>query len=104
VLYYLRNKEKNMTDQNNSGNNQPADPNQITWVSTSTSGNWTISVPFPVLWIGATDTITAQSSADEEKKTTSSDGCVCKKCNELYPYASPPEDGKVFICWGCSHF
>jgi hypothetical protein len=58
--------------------NQP-----ITWISTSFNG-WCPDPATPV----------------EMKKDSSSNGCTCTKCNELYPYAETPI-GKDFICYGC---
>lgn len=34
----------------------------------------------------------------EKKK---SNGCVCSKCEELYPYAEPNRDDGSFKCYSC---
>lgn len=34
------------------------------------------------------------------EKKINKDGCSCKKCKELYPYADPPDPEK-FICYAC---
>lgn len=36
-------------------------------------------------------------SVDEKK----SNGCVCLKCNELYPYAEPNQADGTFKCYSC---
>lgn len=33
-----------------------------------------------------------------EKK---SDGCVCQKCQEIYPYAEPNQEDGSFKCYSC---
>lgn len=31
------------------------------------------------------------------------DGCVCKKCKELYPFSEPNQPDETLICWACRH-
>jgi hypothetical protein len=38
-----------------------------------------------------------------EECSKNSNGCVCKKCKELYPYAEPNESDGTFSCYGCRH-
>ena len=40
------------------------------------------------------------------KKSTkrNSNGCICKKCGELYPFAEPNRKDGSFKCWSCRNF
>jgi formylmethanofuran dehydrogenase subunit E len=38
----------------------------------------------------------------EPKKN--SEGCVCKKCKELYPYAEPNQKDGSMICYSCRKY
>lgn len=33
-----------------------------------------------------------------------SNGCICDKCGELYPYAEPNQKDGSFKCWSCRNF
>lgn len=33
-----------------------------------------------------------------------SNGCICDKCGELYPYAEPNRAHDKFRCWSCRHY
>jgi len=37
----------------------------------------------------------------EKKAEKKSDGCICLKCNELYPYAEPNQKDGTFKCYSC---
>lgn len=39
-------------------------------------------------------------SIDSDKKKNSN-GCVCLKCNELYPYSEPNQKDGTFKCYSC---
>lgn len=36
---------------------------------------------------------------EENKKN--SDGCICRKCQEFFPYAEPNQEDGSMICYGC---
>ena len=38
-----------------------------------------------------------------EEKKKHSDGCVCKKCKELFPYAEPNQEDGTLVCYACRH-
>jgi hypothetical protein len=57
----------------------------ITWVSLPT-GTWNIA-----------DDYTAPIIEAKSNK----DGCTCKKCKELYPFAEPNQDDGTLICYKC---
>lgn len=33
-----------------------------------------------------------------------SDGCTCKKCGDVYPYAEPNQDDGSFKCYSCRKY
>ena len=33
-----------------------------------------------------------------------SNGCVCKKCGETFPYAEPNQKDGTLICWSCRNY
>jgi len=33
-----------------------------------------------------------------------SNGCTCKHCGEIYPYAEPNQRDGSFKCWSCRNF
>lgn len=35
------------------------------------------------------------------EKKKDSEGCACKKCLELYPYAEPNQEDGTLICYAC---
>lgn len=39
-----------------------------------------------------------------EKTEKKSNGCVCLKCRELYPYAEPNQKDGTFKCYSCRHY
>lgn len=71
--------------------------NNITWVLPSVTGNGFITIvtsptnsdPLPNL------------SLDFSEKKTYPNGCICKKCNELYPFAEPNQIDETLICYSC---
>lgn len=70
-----------------------------------TIGNAIVSsntgTPF-ITWVNSQPQLELDLGEPEKKENF--DGCSCKKCKELFPYAELPEDGSDFICWGCQHF
>ena len=59
---------------------------------------------YPVTWvnipIGTWDIADTYSAPIVEAKSNK-DGCTCKKCKELYPYAEPNQDDGTLICYKC---
>ncbi len=37
-------------------------------------------------------------------KRRTKNGCTCKKCGEIYPYAEPNQKDGSFKCWSCRNF
>jgi len=74
---------------NNSGTLPPFIPN----------ATWGFTIPnMPIVTIPVQIQLELDLDCKENEKD--SDGCVCKKCGEFYPYADPPEPDK-FHCYGC---
>ena len=42
-------------------------------------------------------------ACEPPEKKDYSDGCVCKKCKELFPYAEPNQDDGTLVCYACRH-
>lgn len=43
------------------------------------------------------------AAPEPAEKKDHSDGCVCKKCQELFPYAEPNQEDGTLICYACRH-
>lgn len=71
------------------------------WVTVPvpTQNTTTITIPLPNLFI--TGDLCASPSEPVTAKKSYKDGCVCKNCKELYPYAEPNQDDGTLICYGC---
>jgi hypothetical protein len=67
-------------------------PNYIVWNSTG----WN---PAPSAPANVADLL--EQGGKECQKN--SNGCICKKCKELYPYSEPNESDGTFSCYGCRH-
>jgi hypothetical protein len=37
-------------------------------------------------------------------KRSRKNGCTCKACGEIYPYAEPNQKDGSFKCWSCRNF
>ena len=98
-----------MSDPNNSGNNnqQNQKQQQFTFTGGGAGGGNAANGSVWIYPVGPTYTITIGGDvggggiceAATKKKNT--DGCVCKKCKELYPYAEPNQSDGNLICYGC---
>lgn len=60
--------------------------------------------PHYITWFNPVNNVQLELDLGKPEKKENSEGCFCKKCKELYPYAIFPEDGSDFICWGCQNF
>jgi len=40
-------------------------------------------------------------AAEECFHSIESEGCVCKKCEDFFPFAEPNQDDKSFVCFAC---
>lgn len=40
----------------------------------------------------------------ELAKPVNKDGCICKKCGEMYPYAEPNQPDGTMICYSCRKY
>ncbi len=107
-----------MSDPINSGNNQQQNQQNQTMQQTQqqqsqqqtftfnnggTAANGSIWI-YPA--VGPTYTITiggegGGGTCESAPKKKNTDGCVCKKCKELYPYAEPNQSDGTLICYGC---
>lgn len=92
-----------MTVTNNSGNNPQ--PFTITIGSGGASGtiSQTITVPNSVNYITVPLDAGQLCLPFEEvtEKKNNSDGCVCKKCKNLFPFAEPNQEDGTLICYEC---
>ena len=63
----------------------------ITYVTTTIpSQGWFIFAGWP------------PSTEEVSEEPPPSNGCTCKKCLDIFPYAIPNQsDKKTFICWAC---
>lgn len=41
---------------------------------------------------------------EEKAVVKPKDGCQCKKCLEMYPYAEPNQEDGSLICWACRNY
>lgn len=107
-----------MSDPSNSGNNNNQQPNQQsqqgqqqqgqqqTFTFTGNGGNAAANGSIWIYPVGPTYTITlgdvgGGGTCEAAPKKKNTDGCVCKKCKELYPYAEPNQSDGTLICYGC---
>lgn len=35
------------------------------------------------------------------RRKSSTDGCTCTKCGDVFPYAEPNQEDGSFRCWNC---
>lgn len=68
------------------------------------SNGW-ISVPFPppmyTYTIGAGGGASTTEVPTKPVPKSYKDGCTCKKCKEVYPYAEPNQPDETLICYAC---
>lgn len=114
-------------DPNNNSGNNPAPQQVLTWNGNlNGTGGWqtvpvntTNTSASPFIPNGTTYTFTiggggAGGNAQQiplpleldlpkqpEEKKKNSDGCVCKKCKELFPHAEPNQEDGTLICYSC---
>jgi hypothetical protein len=100
-------------------NNNPSPPGPI-WISIDPGNSNSKTVSIPVVtttsqptfvpiqqtftWVMPPVTVTCTPDNTKEyceEKKKNSDGCVCKKCKELFPYAEPNQDDGTLICYAC---
>lgn len=42
-----------------------------------------------------------QTDPDNAESKDERDGCTCTKCKNFSPYATPNQEDKSFVCFGC---
>jgi hypothetical protein len=76
--------------------NQPCNP------PSNPLNNPVTANPFVISWVYNVPTNFGQIELDLPKeKEKVSDGCSCKKCGELYPYAEPNQPDGSLVCYSC---
>jgi hypothetical protein len=43
----------------------------------------------------------SELSFEEGIDSVESEGCVCKKCGDFFPFAEPNQEDKSFVCFAC---
>jgi hypothetical protein len=101
-----------MSDSDNTSNNSNAQPQQ-TFTFHGSGGQTIITIPtgsanyipgqYYTIVVGGGGSATASEETAPLEKKKDSDGCSCKICKELYPYAEPNQEDGTLICWSCRH-